>query len=60
MPFNIDSTRTIIWKGAEEGRRGSTRLFQSKETIIGLGGSILKESGMPPCSEGIELEMIKT
>ena len=28
-----DSTLTFIWKGASEGRRGSTRLSQSKEAI---------------------------
>jgi hypothetical protein len=40
----------IIWKGLEEGRQGSTRSFQSKETIMGLGGSVLGESGMLLCS----------
>jgi len=38
---------TLIWKGAEEGRCGSTRYFQSKETILELGGSMLEVSGKP-------------
>jgi hypothetical protein len=50
----------LIWKGVEEGIQGSTRSFQSKETTIGLGGRILEESGILPCVEGIELEMIRT
>jgi hypothetical protein len=45
----------LIWKGVEEGSRGSTRSFQSKETTLGLGGSVLRESGMLPGEEGIEL-----
>jgi hypothetical protein len=39
---------TLIWKGEEEGRRGSTISFQSKETILEIGWGILKESGMLP------------
>jgi hypothetical protein len=50
----------LIWKGVEEGSRGSTRSFQSKETTLGLGGSILKESGMLPSEEGTKLEMLRT
>jgi hypothetical protein len=50
----------LIWKGVEEGSRCSTRSFQSKETSLGLGGSILRESGMLPCSEGTGLEMLMT
>jgi hypothetical protein len=45
----IELTLTTSWKGAEEGRRGSKRSFQSKETILGLGGSVLEDNGMPPC-----------
>jgi hypothetical protein len=57
--FN-ELTSTLVWKCVEEGRQGSTRSFQSKETILGLEGSMLEVSGMPPCSEGSELEMLKT
>jgi hypothetical protein len=60
IPFKIDSSMTIIWKGVEEGRRGSIISFQSKETILGVGGSVFEEIGMPPCSEGTELKMKKT
>jgi hypothetical protein len=42
----------LIWKGVEEGSWGSTRSFQSKETTLGIGGSILEESGMLSCSKG--------
>jgi hypothetical protein len=59
IPFKIGSTRTVISKGVEEGRRGTTRLVQSKETILGLGGSVLEESGMPPYFEVTELETLK-
>jgi hypothetical protein len=31
----------LIWKGVEKGSQGSTRSIQSKETTLGLGGSIL-------------------
>jgi hypothetical protein len=50
--YTIHRRMPLIWKGVEEGSRGSTRSFQSKETTLRLGGSVLKESGMLPCSEG--------
>jgi hypothetical protein len=45
----------LIWKGVEEGSRGSTILFQSKETTLGLRGSILEESGILPSEEGTKI-----
>jgi hypothetical protein len=33
--------------------------FKSKETILGLGGIILRESGMLPCLKGIKLEILR-
>ena len=53
------SNLTFIWKGASEGRRGSTRLSQSKETIRELGGGLSKVSLVPPCSLSSELEVKK-
>jgi hypothetical protein len=50
----------LIWKGVEEGSRCSTRSFQSKETSLGLSRSVLRESGMLPCSEDTGLEMLMT
>jgi hypothetical protein len=50
----------IIWKGVEEGSRGYTISFQSKETTLGLGGSILEESRRLSSEEGIDLEMLRT
>jgi hypothetical protein len=50
----------LIWKGVEEGIRGSTRSFQSKETTLGIVGSILKDSGILPSEEGTELEMLSS
>jgi hypothetical protein len=38
----------------------STISFQLKEIILGLGGSILRESRMLPFPEGKKLEMIRT
>ena len=53
------STLTFIWKGAAEGRRGSTRLSQSKEAIRELGGGSSEASSIPPCSVSYELEVHK-
>jgi hypothetical protein len=50
----------LIWKVVEEGIQGSTRSFQSKETILGLGGSLLRESEMLPCSEAAGIEILRT
>jgi hypothetical protein len=50
----------LIWKVLEEGIQGSTRSFQSKETVLGIGGSLLKESEMFPCSEGARIENLRT
>ena len=56
----LESNLTLIWKGAAEGRRGSTRLSQSKETLLELGGATFKETGMPPRLEEHVLEIKKT
>ena len=53
------STLTFIWKGALEGRRGSTRLSQSKEAIWELGGGWSGMSSVPPCSVSYELVVKK-
>ena len=39
---------TMIWKGMEEGRRGSVSLFQSKEKTSVLGGGSVETGEMPP------------
>ena len=38
---------TMIWKGMEEGRRGSVSLFQSKEKISVLGGGSVEIGEIP-------------
>jgi hypothetical protein len=47
----VELTSNLILKGEKEGRRGSIRLFQSKETILELRGIILEVSGISPCSK---------
>ena len=51
----VELTSNLILKGEKEGRRGSIRLFQSKETILELRGIILEVSGISPCSKGSKL-----
>jgi hypothetical protein len=40
----------LNWNGVEEGSQGYIRSFQSNETTLGLGWSVLEESGMLPCA----------
>ena len=56
----MELTLTFIWKGAAEGRRGSTRLSQLKETLLELGGGTFEEIGMPPILEDYVLEIKQT
>lgn len=56
----MELTLTFIWKGAVEGRRGSTRLSQSKETLLELGGGTFEVVGMPAISEDSALEIKQT
>jgi hypothetical protein len=51
---------TLIWKGKNEERKDSNRLFQSKEAILGIGGITIKVNGMPSYPKGFELVLKKT
>ena len=37
----------MIWKGMDEGKRGSVSLFQSKEKTSVLGGGSIETGEMP-------------
>jgi len=45
----------VIWKGMQEGRQGSTSLFQSKEMTSVLGGGSVETSEMYPCPKESEV-----
>jgi len=53
----VELTLTFIWKGAAEGRQGSTRVSQSKETLLELGGGAFEERRIPPIPEDSVLEI---
>ena len=46
--MSLPPSLTMIWKGMEEGRRGSGSLFQSKEKTSTLGGDSVETGEMPP------------
>ena len=46
--MSLPPALTMIWKGMEEGRRGSVSLFQSKEKTSVLGGGYVETGEMPP------------
>jgi len=46
--MSLPPTLTMIWKGMEEGRRGSVSLFQSKENTLVLGGGSVETGEIPP------------
>jgi hypothetical protein len=50
--FQAEEDKMLAEDPCREGNQGSKRSFQSKETTLGLGGSVIEECGILPCSEG--------